>query len=421
MWEDLKNPFLKLFLDYVEDTETPRIMHIWAALTSAGACLGRRCFIPFGINDVYPNLFVLLVGPPAVRKGAPLKVLQKMIKKTTNIRFAPRDTGGQRQGLIVAMEGNTHQVDADALKELEAALDIIDLEKLGATPMQINAKDMHVMFAIASELSSLLGQNASSLCTFLNEVYDGIDYDYQIRSTDYVLTDPLLSILGATTPTQIAETLPPSAVGHGFSSRIIFVFANKSYKDVPILSDLPEELGVKLEEIFSDLYYNFNGPINLSQAAKDFTIAIYKKEIPLNDVRFIYYLDRRQAHMLKVSMILAATSGRQIIEVDDVKEADSLLKYTEQFMPDALGEFGMSPIGAAKQKMLEFIQHVNGPVTKNVLWAMMQKDLKQVDFQNALMDMTNAKKIIAVSSKFGEAYVYNDVESDNVVRLVEGE
>ena len=424
MFQNLENPFLQAYLEYVEETETPRIMHIWSALTGAGACLGRRCFIPFGINDIYPNLYTLLVGPPAVRKNTPLKVVRKRIRKSTNIRFTPRDTGGQRQGLIVAMSGDEHAADEEALKELETAVDIIDLEKLGKTSMHIDIRDKHVMFAIAPEFSAFIGNNSTGLCTFLNDVYDGEDYPYKIRNTEYNLSDPLLSILGSTTPRQIAETFPPSAVGHGFSSRIIFVYANKKYKSVPIPPPLPEKLGKEIDKVFRNLYYDFNGALNLSPSSRKLIEELYEIEVPLNDVRFIYYLDRRQAHLLKLSMILAALKDSKIIEPTDINEANTLLAYTEQFMPDALGEFGMSPIGAAKQKMLEFIQHCNGPVTKTVLWAMMQKDMKNVDFQNSLMDLVNAKKIFAVSTTMGEAFVYNDkeqTEQENIVRLVEGE
>ena len=410
MWQDLENSFLQQFLEYVEETETPRLMHVWAALTGAGACLGRRVFIPWGVSDIYPNLFVLLVGPPAVRKNTPIKVIRKRVRKATNVRFATNDTGGQRQGLIVAMEGDVHHADEKTIRDLDAAIDIIDLETIGKTTIQIDVKDAHTMFAIVPEFISFIGQNALTLCTFLNCVYDGDDYDYKIRNVEYTLANPLLSILGATTPTQIADCLPSSTIGHGFTSRIIFVYASKCYKEVPIPPQLPKNLEKIVERTFSKLYYEFNGAMELHKNARLKIIDLYNIEVPLNDARFMYYLDRRQLHLLKVSMILTALRNSQIIQIEDIEQAHSLLTYTEQFMPDALGEFGMSPIGAAKQKMLEFIMHVNGPVTKTILWAMMQRDLKNVDFNNSLLDLVNAKKVIALSTKMGEAYIYNDKE-----------
>ena len=99
---DLDNKFLKLYLTYVEETESPRIFHIWAALSCISACLGRRAKFPFGIGPIYANSYIALVGPPATRKSTVTSIATKLLKAATTIRFAPDDTGGQRQGIITA-------------------------------------------------------------------------------------------------------------------------------------------------------------------------------------------------------------------------------------------------------------------------------------------------------------------------------
>lgn len=418
MFLNLQNPFLQEYLEYVEDTETPRIMHVWAALTGVGACLGRRVQLPFGITDIYANMFVLLVGPPGVRKSTAINLMQKRLRHATKVRFAPEDTAGARQGLIIALENKDEEPEEKERAELEAAAAALDLDTLNGYNITIDNRDAHVMFAVASEFSSFIGHNAIDMVTFLNKVFDGEDYDYKIRTARHKLHNPLLSILGGTTPTNIATALPASAIGHGFTSRVILVHANKKYKKVPRPSKLDPVIEKSIDATLSFLSNTFDGDMLESDAAANMIDELYDVEIKLNDPRFIYYMDRRQQHLYKVAISLAASRRSRKIEKSDVEEANLILTYTEQFMPDALGEYGLSPLSTAKQKMLEFIQHAQAPVTTNILWAVMNRDMKTIDFRNSLAELVNSNKIMEVHTNQGQAYVYKDVETEETERIL---
>src|SRR3546814_1384868 len=41
---EFHTPFLNHYMAMVEDTESPRLFHLWSAITGAAAALGRRCF-----------------------------------------------------------------------------------------------------------------------------------------------------------------------------------------------------------------------------------------------------------------------------------------------------------------------------------------------------------------------------------------
>lgn len=418
MFKNLQNPFLQAYLEYVEDTETPRIMHIWTALSGAGACLGRRVLLPFGITDIYANMYVVLVGPPGVRKSTAIDIMQLRLKASTNIRFAPDDTAGARQGLIIALENKNENASEDDEAALRAAVAAVDLEAINGYQITIDARDAHTMYAVADEFSSFIGTNASEMITFLNKMFDGKSYDYKIRTADHILHNPLLSILAGSTPINITTALPASAIGHGFTSRMVLVYANKKYKKVP----RPKPLDPKLEKIIDDtfgfLYHTFDGEMAETNKAKQLIDDLYEVESKLNDPRFIYYLDRRQQHLLKTSIILAACRRDLKITKADIEEANLILTYTEQFMPDALGEYGLSPLSHAKQKMVEFIQHAKGPVTTQILWAVMSRDMKQIDFRNSLAELMNSNKIMEVHTNQGQAYIYIDIESVETERVI---
>jgi hypothetical protein len=75
-------------------------------------------------------------------------------------------------------------------------------------------------------------------------------------------------------------------------------------------------------------------------------------------------------------------------------------------MPEALGEFGLSPIGEAKQKMIEFLQHAKDPVPQRLLYQIMQRDISLRDFSKACGDLTNTGKIIQVDMDSGVGFMY---------------
>src|SRR3546814_13100257 len=71
---EFHTPFLNHYMAMVEDTESPRLFHLWSAITGAAAALGRRCFFQLGPITVYPNHYPLLVDRKSVVSGKGLSV-----------------------------------------------------------------------------------------------------------------------------------------------------------------------------------------------------------------------------------------------------------------------------------------------------------------------------------------------------------
>jgi len=417
---EITHEFLKQYLLYVENTESPKIMQVWSAIAAGSACMGRHVCLPFGIGDIYANMFILLVGPPATRKSQAIKYSAKLVEKYTAVRFAPDDTGGQRQGLIAAMEGDT--VDKDELSELDlldTAATVADIGNIDNVNISVNAVDAHQLYICASEFGTFMGEGNSSMTRLLNKIFDGESYEYKLKNTQQTLSDPLATLVGGTTASDIAKILPPEAIGQGFMSRFILVHAPKKDKKVarPSLHHGMEEL---VAETFAHMSYEMKGEMQETKEAAAYLDNLYENEvIKIDDTRFIYYTERRHIHLMKLSMVLAGMRRSMTIELQDVSQADTLLRYTEERMPDALGEFGLSPVGAAKQKMLEFLQHATGPVTNAILWQVMSRDMTRVDYSNSLRDLVNKDKIAEITAYGAIAFVAIGGVGDNLAFLAE--
>lgn len=417
----IKNKFLRTHLKYVENTESPRIMHVWSAIMAASAAMGRHVWLEVGIKKTYSNNFCLLVGPPGTRKNTAINLAVDLMEKHTKVKFAPDDTGGQRQGLIVAIQHS----DDNKLKDLTQGLFDLDnfatndTQSLKSVKLDLQGSDpdRHAMFIKATEFGSFLGQGSVDMTRFLIKMWDCETYKYALKKEELVLKDPLVNLLGGTTSSDLALLLPSEAIGQGFMSRIILVYAPKKEKFVPpskIL--LGDEHKPYLISIYKYLFEDLKGAMTKSLEAQEMEDDIYMQNIRLQDSRFIHYSERRGDHLMKLAMVLAATSKRTIITGEDFEEANALLIETEIYMSEALGEYGLSPLAQSRQKILEFIQTINGPVTLDILWYTLKRDMRRVDFMNCLQELVRDKKIIPIETSDGSAFVFKEV-SDTLETL----
>jgi energy-coupling factor transporter ATP-binding protein EcfA2 len=400
----------------VEDTESPRIFHIWSAIFAISSALGRRCWLPSGTFDVYPNHYILLVGTPGTRKTTAANAGKRVLKSSTGVRFAPPDTGGQRQGLIAEM-ADTGDSSKEYLESVElgardtglmSLADFGEITNVAAEDEKsqfVDTADKHHLALVGSEFSRLVGQNNSQMLDFLGEMYDGEDVWYRTKLSKIQLKNCLLNLIACTTPVHINNSLPPAAAGQGFLSRMILVYGAKKYKLVP-WPDAPDlELVSRVKDTLSDVYYKLSGPFSMSKAAREHATGLYGYTLDISDSRFGYYNERRFTHLKKLAMCLSAACGRMEIQKEDFEEAHRILRATERGMPDALGEFGLNPLAMLKQEILEQLRANQGPLTMEQIVAMFHRDARSHEITEVINDLIRMGQIKMSQAKSGQRFM----------------
>lgn len=412
---EFNSQFLNDYMGMVEDTESPRLFHVWSALAGMSACLGRRCWLPFGPMTIFPNQYIALVGTPGTRKSTAMGIMKRQLRKSTGVRFAPADTAGQRQGLVEAMRGGNAQkefldnIELAVSEDSLAGLTLEHIAQITNVPEEerdndgfVSVADKHHIMVTATELSRFIGQNNFQMLDFLGVMWDGEDYEYQTKGGLTVLKNPLINLLSATTPTSINIAMPPAAGGQGFLSRMILVYGNRKYKLVPRPTEPDQELIDRVRAGFNRAYYELAGAFDETPEAKAFSESLYNFQLEINDPRFGYYHERRYDHLIKLAMALAASRGSMTIIIEDYSEAHRILRATERGMPDALGEFGMNPLAALKQSMLEYIR-ARGTVVVEELRAVFHRDSRATDFMECVNDLARMQQIATAQLANGQA------------------
>jgi len=227
----LKKAFHESFIDCVSPhTDIPDTFIIWSALSLVGAALKNNVYFQIGTYTLYPNMFIVLVGPPGVGKGASMSILEQMIIDTK-----PNQVVNMLSDRITAERIIERISDgwstAPQLKNMQLVL----------------GKNDHNCLLFSSEIRVLLGASDWML-EFLEEAWSKTTYEYQTKNKGNVAIDNMCcSLLAASVPDFLRNVNREAhmVITGGFSSRCLFIYAENPSKDLPFPEPLKKNLKSK--------------------------------------------------------------------------------------------------------------------------------------------------------------------------------
>lgn len=386
--------FFSDYLTYVGDTESPIVYHRWTAVSIIGTLLGRDLYLPFGHSRIYPNQYIMLMGAPGTRKSSAISVGKRLLKNAGYKRFAPDRLSKER--FLMEMI-------PPSLEDLDDDLELLVVDR----PSEI--------CVVAEEFGDFLGQGNMEFATMLTKLWDNVDsYEHpKIHGKSVVVEKPTVNIISGNTVQGLALTIPPEALGNGFMSRILFVFAEETGIKITFPSPPDENLGTQLSEHLKQIKENVSGETKISKDARHILDRMYKEFHGIDDPRFTSYATRRFTHLLKLCLIFAAADLRSEINVEDALKANTLLHYTELKMPKALGEFGKSKYGEISNIILNNLHKTSKPLSHNDIWKVVSKDLsKTSELGDILKGLMAAGKIqvVTMHGKQGYMPLFEDIK-----------
>lgn len=384
-----------IFNDYLalqEESETPRDYLIWSLIGFAAGLLGRNASLRFGPNlTITPNLFVILLGRSRMRKSSAISMTASLVDGMS-LNYAPTDTGAQRHGIMRAMTGLNR-----VMPERSHYADLGPL-----TYSMLHPRRPDDLMIVAGELGRLMGQGSVDMMNFLNDLYDGVEIDYQTKAGETRLSTPLASLLGATTPQNLAGILPDSATGHGILGRVIFVHADKIHKSVPLPPDATEEWYESRQKIINRLRWIDENRLDFSihpEARKEYK-RLYSYAPEVSDPRLESYKAGRTTLLLKVAMSIAALRGDIQVIDSDVLLSHHFLMSAEPNMHKALEYFGKNKSYTGRMLILEFIRSKpDGFMTRGEAIAAAASELSVREATEALESMINGGELTSIGDK----------------------
>jgi len=434
--------FFSEYLKYVGDTESPVIFHRWAIISAISASIGRRAYVPLGHYKIWANTFTLLIGVSGSRKDSAINIAKALMKAAGYSNFSSNKTSKEKF-ISDLCEANfrVSPEDEDALQGLK------DIGNIRISDVESKPAEC---FIALGEFQDFLGQNNLDFITMLGALWDMPDnYEHRIKSGKSPKVDrPTVSILGGSTPTGFSLIFPPEIVGQGFLSRILLIYGEPTFKKIawPTRPTANPSLVSRLRLIRT---MHSDTKITLTPEAKEKIKQIYHVNLVLNDPRLVSYQSRRHIHLLKLCAILSCMNNLPtdglvanlqtreeaqlgVVNVQNVLEANTILYYTEQRMPLALGEFGHGKYSEVSNAIMDDLNRSKKPKSIPELWKIVGHDLNtQKDLLDIMRGLQSTGKVQIITSGnmtrflpdrhhtsyFGDEFLSGDILTDEEVLL----
>lgn len=363
--------WIEAFVHFTRETEPRASFRRWAAVSTVASALQRKCYLEWGSEVFYPNMYIVLVGPPAARKGTAMREGKRFLTKL-GVNIAADESS--RQKLINSMR-EAHSPDQDSSGKIT----------------------MHSSMTIFStELTVFLGYEAREMLAMLCKWYDCEDrFTYDTYShTRQDIPNVWANLFGATTPSQLQASLPEGAVGSGFTSRVVFVFEEDKERVViePYVDyAMEEDMLYDIQEI-RGIY----GPFTLDPTAKN----LYTKwrmdsesRQLFTEPRLDYYVQRRPTHLFKLGMIFSAARGDDRIVTElDLTKAITLLHDAERKMPQVFAGVGSNPLAGLQIRIKRVIDQ-RGSITDSELARVFTNDASDTALSEAVSGLMRQRVI----------------------------
>jgi hypothetical protein len=357
----LNMSFLRDYLFFNECNEAHTNYHVWSAFVALASTVGRRVWIDYGHQWIYPNIYVVLVGPAGNRKSTAMFLSKDMMRQIGDTHFAAQLES--REGLIKQMSSN------------EIAY-LVNGQPKTYMPMTV----------CVGELKDFLGVSLQNMISFTVAVWDQDYYDYKTRNKeDIIITNPFLCILACDTPEWITRHLRDDVLSGGFSRRNLFVFETTKARRVPFPKVTPEQKdawdrcvqhGRRLKGVVGQFLWAPN--------AKAFFEKWYLEMEETKDISLQGYYDSKHVLVLKISMLVALSEGTSLmIEEAHLRTALDLLGSVEKKLPQVFQGIGRNELTQVTNKMIQVLEMHRAEMSEKQLRSILWNDANEQDYNNA--------------------------------------
>lgn len=340
--------WLDSFLQYASASEAPLDALYWSGVVSIAGAMRRNVWIEMGHFIFCCNHYVILVAPPGV------------IGKTTTADLGInllRAVGGDKPFIKFGPDVVTWQALSQYMAESREDSDMGGGEYFP-----------HCSITLASgEMGNLINPEDRQMLDLYVALWDartGVFKKVTKGSGSDDILNPWVNMIACTTPAWIAGTFPEYAIGGGFTSRCIFVFADQKRQLIAYPSrTVSQEQRQLRDDLIHDLerISELRGKFMLTPEAMEWGEAWYKEHNTkerkdIDPVRFGGYLSRKQGHIHKLAMVLSASVGNsRVIDAATLQQAERIVSGTEVNMHRVFELIGRSADSKIANQLLELI------------------------------------------------------------------
>lgn len=315
-----KGTFIDVYTRSMQSVETAGIYDFWCALWLLSTIVGRHTIIDRPNSPLNLNLYCIIAAESGItRKSTAIRHANKLLKEVEPDYFI--------------VEGGTSP------------------ERLQYALIQESSKKQQAHAAIiVSELISLMGRQAYTMALpgMLTDLFDCpklMEAPGTFARGHNLLRNVYITFLAGSTPTWLLRNINPDVIEGGFTSRVLFVSADKPKKLIAWGSKEEDvQLHAACESItrlrdfcLSNACTRQLVPDN--SALREFT-KWYTGRTILRDAYNASFAGREHDHVLRVAGLLSINDDRWRISRSDITNAIRIVLDARSFGHELLGSVG---------------------------------------------------------------------------------
>ena len=322
-----------------ESTEASDTFHFGCWMSAAGAIIGRTIYYK-SPDEIFPNLFVLLVGRSGgARKGSAMGLSAKLIRDVKpNMR--PVRSMDSAQGLIRKMHG---AVPGGGLDDRMPPATILRLSEFKTLVVRAARKGTGDIFG------------------FLCEAYDAPEYLENNVSKESASCHNGLLVMQAGAQESVIEHIDKDDLVEGIGNRITYWPGEKKKRKAHTPDPDPQiwnPLVANLKEI--EEYWHKRGQtrIHMTQEASDTWTRYYESldDMLKEDILIQILRERQHTNALKFALIHCGLDRSDFITNAHLKAAIAAAEYQHRAILALFSTFGASQWVKDEQKILEIVK-----------------------------------------------------------------
>ena len=364
---------------------SPEIFRRWCGIAAVAGALERRVWAKTSLGVLFPNVYVLLVGPPGVGKYI-IETVRELWTETI-------EPGTKRPAFAVAPDNMSKAALMDTLAKAKKTW----LPKVGA-PLTY-----HSLLIAAEEFEVLLPDYDREYIGSLNSIFNNKPLHAEARRhgpvRELVIERPQLTILGGAQPSYFVSTFPEEAWSTGFARRIIMVYAAETpfrelFGELSETAVAKPALLAKLAGL-SQLYGQMKWTPDAASALAEW----HRKGCPPvpGHSKLAHYNRSRTMHAAKLAIISSASRGPSLaIDALDIKRGIEWLCEAEALMPDIFREMAGKSDSQVIEELHFFMQRAWLANGRKPL-----RDAMLVGFLAQRLPSEKIEKVLAIAERAG--------------------
>jgi hypothetical protein len=386
---------------FFKDCTAPQSFIDWGFYSLIASSLERRINIQSDMLSLYPNLYVVLVGPPATGKGLVVRQVTSIMSrwKLEDMRLfkgGQKDTTGNNEAkaLEAEMEDAKKKKLVPNTGDMALFPTLANCTTFRALTNEIASSYRRINYRVwntetnkfdlktyghssncfvLEELASLFQEKKTDLVNFLHEAYDCGDYKNKTmhEGTD-IIRRCCLNIFAGTNLEFMEEIFGNGLMNMGFGSRTMFIFQARPRFRKMWVSDFTQEQKQAYEDVCKHVFNlsTLYGTATFSPEAKEFLRAWWEDNFIRTNTseKLEAYYGRKNIHIKKLACVMHFAEVKfdpndpescpMEISTDSCKRALEFLEIAEKTMHLALVVDAKNPLYKLSRKIDKFVRNM---------------------------------------------------------------